>query len=35
MEENFCPVENKYDRLAIIYIINLMSGELDVSELDI
>lgn len=34
MEENFCPVENKYDRLAIIYIINLMSGELDKIESD-
>ena len=34
MEENFCPVENKYDRLAIIYIINLMSDELDKIESD-
>lgn len=34
MEENYCPIENKYDRLAIIYIINLMSDELDKIESD-
>lgn len=34
MEGNYCTVENKYDRLAIIYIINLMSDELDKIESD-